>query len=169
MIGSNRWQTADTFDDLRIPPDDSNIILSFHFYTPMVLTHYKASWTPVGKYTGPVHYPGRIIEGEDLKGLPEDLLKEIAIHNGDFNRVKLDSLIQEPIRVARALGLPLYCGEWGCLPTVPEKDRLQWYSDVRANLEESGISWATWDYKGGFGIRGQDGKPVTALIQTLMK
>jgi endoglucanase len=169
VIGSNRWQSADTFDDLRIPPNDPNIILSFHFYTPLVLTHYKASWTPVGKYTGPVHYPGRIVEAKDLEGLPEDLLKEVAIYNGDFDRAKLDSLIREPIRVARTLGLSLYCGEWGCLPTAPEKDRLQWYSDVRANLEESGIGWATWDYKGSFGIRAQDGTPVEPLIRTLLK
>jgi endoglucanase len=169
VIGSNRWQSADTFDDLRIPENDPNILLSFHFYTPLVFTHYKASWTPVGKFNGPVHYPGRIVEDGDLTGVPEDLLKEIALYNGDFDRAKLDSLIQEPIRVARSHGLPLYCGEWGCLPTVPEKDRLQWYSDMRSNLEKSGIAWATWDYKGSFGIRGQDGKPVIALIRTLLK
>jgi endoglucanase len=169
VIGSNRWQSADTFDELRIPPNDSNILLSFHFYTPLVFTHYKASWTPVGKYTGPVHYPGRIVEEKDLAGLPPELLKEVGNYNGDFDRARLDSLIQEPIRVAVKLGLPLYCGEWGCLPTVPEKDRLQWYSDMRANLEKYGIAWATWDYKGGFGIRGKDGKPVEALIRTLLK
>ena len=30
VIGSNRWQSADTFDKLRIPANDKNIILSFH-------------------------------------------------------------------------------------------------------------------------------------------
>ena len=160
VVGSNRWQSPDTFDDLRVPAVDTNILLSFHFYTPLVFTHYRASWTPVGKYTGPVHYPGRIIEDGNLQGQPEELLREIAPHNGDFDRVKLDSLIQEPIRVARRTGLPLYCGEWGCLPTVPEKDRLQWYADMRTNLEKYGIAWATWDYKGSFGIRGPEGKPV---------
>lgn len=39
MIGSNRWQHADTFDELRVP-DDDNLILSFHFYEPFMLTHY---------------------------------------------------------------------------------------------------------------------------------
>jgi endoglucanase len=169
VIGSNRWQIPDTFDELRVPANDKNILLSFHFYTPMVFTHYKASWTPVGQYTGPVRYPGRIITDKDLKGLPEDLLREITIFNSDFNQAKLDSLIQEPIRVAKKLGLSLYCGEWGCLPTVPEKDRLKWYADIRSNLEKHGIAWATWDYKGNFGLLDQEGKPAERLIRVLLK
>ena len=45
VIGSNRWQSATTFDQLKIPQNDRNIILSFHFYEPFHLTHYQASWT----------------------------------------------------------------------------------------------------------------------------
>jgi endoglucanase len=48
VIGSNRWQSADTFDRLRLPEGDRNVLLSFHFYTPMPLTHYGAGWTKVG-------------------------------------------------------------------------------------------------------------------------
>ena len=43
VIGSNRWQSVFTFDDLRIPADDKHIILSFHFYHPFLLTHHQAS------------------------------------------------------------------------------------------------------------------------------
>ncbi len=42
VAGSNRWQNAGTFPDLKFPKNDKNIILSFHFYTPMTLTHHKA-------------------------------------------------------------------------------------------------------------------------------
>ena len=45
VIGSNRWQSASTFDQLKIPKKDKNIILSFHFYEPMLLSYYQASWT----------------------------------------------------------------------------------------------------------------------------
>jgi len=45
VIGSNRWQSANTFDKLRIPKNDRSILLSFHFYEPFFLTHYQASWT----------------------------------------------------------------------------------------------------------------------------
>ncbi len=170
VIGSNRWQSVDTFDQLRIPENDKNILLSFHMYTPLVFTHYKASWTKVGEYTGPVNYPGVIIDEKDLIGLPDDLVEEISYHNGDYNRDSFEKLIQKPLAVAAKYNLPLYCGEWGCLPTVPEQGRMQWYRDVRSVLEEHGIAWATWDYKGGFGIKGRDGKEIYQnLIDVLLK
>ena len=170
VIGSNRWQSVDTFDKLRIPENDKNILLSFHMYTPLVFTHYKASWTKVGEFTGPVKYPGVIIDDKDLKGLADDLMKEISYHNGDFNRDSFVKLIEKPLALAAKYNLPLYCGEWGCLPTVPEQGRMQWYRDVRSVLEENGIAWATWDYKGSFGIKSRDGKEIFQnLIDVLLK
>ena len=64
----------------------------------------------------------------------------------------------KPIAVAKKYKLPLYCGEWGCLKTVPVAARLQWYSDMKTVLEQNNIGWATWDYKGGFGIVDTNGE-----------
>ena len=170
VIGSNRWQSVDTFDELKVPENDPNILLSFHFYTPMPLTHHKAHWwRNGGEYDGPVKYPGLIVEKSDLHGYPDAVVETIESFNGVYNEGVLDSLLTEPIRKATELNLPLYCGEWGCLPTVPEKDRLAWYSDMRANFEEHGIGWATWDYKGDFGILDKQGQPVAELIDVLTK
>ena len=58
VIGSNRWQSAKTFDELRIPPNDPNILLSFHFYEPFHLTHFQASWSDLKDFKGKVQYPG---------------------------------------------------------------------------------------------------------------
>jgi len=77
-------------------------------------------------------------------------------------------LLEKPLRMAKKYDLPLYCGEWGCLPTVPPKARLQWYVDVRQNLEKYNIAWANWDYKGGFGIVGRDGRTHDDLIRALI-
>ena len=78
VIGSNRWQSADTFDPLRVPVGDPNILLSFHFYTPMALTHYGAGWTKAGEYKGPVRYPGEVVAQADLAGLPADLVDAVG-------------------------------------------------------------------------------------------
>jgi endoglucanase len=152
VIGSNKWQSVDTFDQLRIPAGDKNIILSFHFYTPMLITHYKAPWTPIGKYTGPVNYPGQIVDPNDIEGLSDDLAQLVRENNGVYDRQKLESLLTKPLELARKLDLPLYCGEWGALPTLPRKARMHWYEDMRSNLEKHNIAWANWDYKGDFGI-----------------
>lgn len=166
VIGSNRWQSASTFDQLRVPSGDTNIILSFHFYHPLTLTHYKAGWTKVGEYNGPVKYPGITVEEADMKGLPDDLVQALRYENGNFNKDTFGIMIRKPLHLADSLKLPLYCGEFGCLPSVPREIRLQWYKDMVSLLEENHIAWANWDYKGGFGIVHQGG-PDNELIAIL--
>ena len=171
VIGSNRWQIVDTFDVLKVPENDPNILLSFHFYTPMTLTHHQASWwRNGGEYTGPVKYPGLIVEEEDLKGFPKNVQETTRSNNGVYNAEVLEALLEKPLKKREETGLPLYCGEWGCLPTVPEKARLQWYTDMRTMFKKNNVGWATWDYKGDFGIRNRKtGEPVEPLIEVLLK
>jgi endoglucanase len=168
VIGSNRWQSVSTFDRLRIPEGDRNIILSFHFYTPMLITHHRASWTAVGKYDGPVDYPGMLVKPEDVEGLSDDVARIVKNNNGLYNRQRLEQLLAKPLALSRKLDLPLYCGEWGAITRCPREARLRWYADVRANLEKHGIAWANWDYKGGFGIVAGDGQPDRELIRILL-
>ncbi|MGC9328731.1 MAG: glycoside hydrolase family 5 protein, partial [Candidatus Hinthialibacter sp.] len=168
VIGSNRWQSAGTFDELKIPENDRNIILSFHFYNPMLITHYRASWNNVGKYRGPVHYPGRLVDAADLEKLPPDIAEIVKRNNGVYDKERLEGMIQEPLRVAQKYNLPLYCGEWGCITLAPREVRLKWYQDFRSILDENGIAWANWDYKDGFGIRTRDGRPDEELISILL-
>ena len=82
VIGSNRWQSVGTFKDLRIPAGDKNIILSFHYYNPMFVTHYRASWTDVGRYTGTVTYPGQLISQAEYEKAPEQVQKIIRDNEG---------------------------------------------------------------------------------------
>ncbi len=169
VIGSNRWQSVDTFEQLQVPENDPNILLSFHFYTPFLLTHHQAGWTSIKDYKGPVHYPGWSITEEELTDVSDSLKAQIAVSNGDFNRDVLLKLIEKPRRVAQKYNLPLYCGEWGAYQLAPAPERWRWYEDMRSILEEKGIGWATWDYKGGFGLIDSEGKPVQELIQILLR
>ncbi|MGZ8559841.1 MAG: glycoside hydrolase family 5 protein [Chitinophagaceae bacterium] len=167
VIGSNRWQSPDTFDKLRIPANDKNIILSFHMYEPFLLTHHEASWTRIKDYKGPVHYPGVIVKDEDIKNLPDSLRKEILRNKRFYNKETIAAHFSKPIAMAKQYNLPLYCGEWGCLATVPDEARFQWFRDVKAVLDENNIGWATWDYKGGFGLinkKKQEEKEVLKIL-----
>jgi endoglucanase len=169
VIGSNKWQQVETFDQLRIPEGDPNILLSFHLYTPMALTHYGASWTKVGEYEGPVRYPGEVVTESDMEGLPDDLVSAIRDGRGlYFDRSVLEEKLVKPLALARKANLPLYCGEWGALPSVPRADRLRWYRDFRSVLERNGIGWAHWDYQGGFGVVDREGRIQVDLAQALL-
>ncbi len=167
VIGSNNWQSVYTFPDLAVPQNDPNIILSFHFYHPMVLTHYGASWTKVGEYDGPVNYPGKVVPDSSIARLEGELKNRVERWGGVYNIDSMRSEVQIPIEYASEHQLALYCGEWGCLPSVPEDARLAWYSDLRRVLEENDIAWAHWDYKGGFGIVDEDMNRDEELIRVL--
>ncbi|MBK8806240.1 MAG: cellulase family glycosylhydrolase [Bacteroidales bacterium] len=52
MIGSNEWQTPRMFPFLKIPENDKRIILAFHYYDPIFVTHYSAYWTEFKHYKG---------------------------------------------------------------------------------------------------------------------
>ncbi len=167
IVGSNMWQSVFTFDELRIPENDPDVILSFHYYHPMILTHYRASWTRAGDYTGPVNYPGRLAPEAELESLEPGLKSALVPENRFvFDRSTTAELIEGPLAAARKYGLPLYSGEWGVIDKAPAGPRMRWYEDTRSVFEENGIGWATWDYKGGFGLF-KDGRPVTSLIKAL--
>ncbi len=167
VIGSNRWQSYNTFDDLKVPENDSNIILSFHFYEPFLLTHYHASWTALKDYEGPVHYPGTILTQEEFDNLPDSIQPITQNWVGkEFDKDVIRKMWQEPIQKAKKLNLPLYCGEFGVISNPPQQDRLNWYRDMIDLFEENGIAYANWNYKSGaFGLINDDGSRNEELIK----
>ncbi|GAB1451799.1 glycoside hydrolase family 5 protein [Draconibacterium sp.] len=159
VIGSNRWQSVGTFDELKVPKNDRNILLSFHFYEPFLLTHWHASWTNLKNYSGPVHYPGVILSQSEFDALPTEM-KEPAKRwaNKQFDKAWMLEQWQKPIAKAKELGLPLYCGEFGIITGPPQADMLRWYQDMIDLFEENGIGYANWNYKSGsFGLIEGDG------------
>ncbi|MBC7236428.1 MAG: cellulase family glycosylhydrolase, partial [Chloroflexi bacterium] len=173
VLGSNEWNSAHTYDHLRIPEGDPNLILTYHFYEPFLVTHYRAPWTPWGAYAGPIHYPGRIIpqEGEpELRALSQRLAEERGLTPAQveqryqqavqpYDRNSMVAAMQGPLIAHVCTGLPIYCGEFGCYEKCPQAIRLAWYADILSVFQEFDIAWANWDYKGGFGIitpEGQD-------------
>jgi len=101
-----------------------------------------------------------------LKG---KLVTKVTEANGVFTRDSLEARMLKPINFARERGLQVYCGEWGSYPTIDQSVRLTWYRDMRSILEEHGVAWTTWDYKGGFGIRDRNtGESFDELISVLV-
>jgi endoglucanase len=167
VIGSNMWQIASTFPQLEVPANDPNLILSVHTYSPLIFTHYKAGWTPLRSYTGPVHYPGPPLSQSDLKAYSDRALPAVAAQlrdaRDDYGPERLLRELAPAVARAKALSLQLYLGEFGCLPTVPRRDRLAYYADLVGVAEAQEMAWANWDYKGDFGIMGFDRQKMRTL------
>jgi endoglucanase len=151
ILGSNWFCMADTFDALSVP-DDDNLILTFHFYDPMLITHHQAYWTPIADYKGPVDYPGIPVEKCHLDKLPEPLRSNVAKDNINWNRDVLAERLKKPIAAGKRTGHSLYCGEFGCIKLAPEEASFRWYSDIVSIFRDSGIAYTHWDLRGDFGI-----------------
>jgi len=108
------------------------------------------------------------VDPNEITKLDPETARIVKANNGVYSREKLESLLAKPLALSKKLDLPLYCGEWSALSTVPRQARMQWYRDMRANLEKHNIAWANWDYRGGFGFVGRGNQPDQEFIQVLV-
>lgn len=163
VLGSNRWNSVFQYETLDVPANDRNLILTFHYYHPMPITHYTASWTwQLKDYAGPVQYPGLPIPQEVFNTLPSDQQRRVAPMNTLGGRDVMEADLMWPLAVAARTGLPLYCGEFGVYQATPEPVRRAWYRDYRAVLEKHHIAWANWDFRGGFALFTPDNRKAVA-------
>lgn len=170
VVGSNRWQGYETMKYLKVPQGDKNIVLSFHYYNPMLLTHYTAWWTPIGKYKGKIHYPGIMVTKEDYDAAPADIKAELEPYTRqvwDINKIRED--FRDAIAVAKKYGLQLFCGEWGIYENTDRELGYQWTKDMLTVFNEFNIAWTTWCYDADFGFWDQQhdcykDKPLVDLL-----
>ena len=172
VIGSNRWQSYETMKYLKVPEGDKNIILSFHYYNPMILTHYGAWWTPLGQYKGKVNYPGILVSKEDFDAAPDSIkpqLEEFTKQEWNIDRIRAD--FKDAIEVAKKYDLQLFCGEWGVYEPVDRELAYKWTKDMLAVFDEFNIAWTTWCYDADFGFWDQKrhdykDKPLVDLLMS---
>ena len=163
IMGSNRWQSFSTVKDLRVPENDPNIMISFHYYEPFLLTHYKASWSHTRDLAVAVHYPGQLIADADMASAGNHAGAGKSVFNIDV----MEKHFLQVVEVAKKHKLKIYCGEYGCINGAPHADKIRWYKDMYTLFERHGIARSNWDYKGGFGIvRNND--PQTEMINAIL-
>ena len=155
VVGPANWNSFRNLQRMPVFADD-NLVYTFHFYEPFVFTHQGASWT------NPSLVPLRGVpfpyEQARMPALPSSLQGTwvgTALGNysqeGTITQVRI--LIDEASAFQKDRGVPLFCGEFGVYsPNSDNSDRVLWYEVVRQHMEERGIAWTIWDYRGGFGL-----------------
>ena len=172
VIGSNMWQGYETMKYLKVPENDKNIILSFHYYNPMILTHYGAWWTPLGQYKGKVSYPGVLVSKEDYDKAPEAIKADLKQYTEQvWNIDKIREQFRDAIEAAKKYGLQLFCGEWGVYEPVDRELAYNWTRDMLTVFDEFNIAWTTWCYDADFGFWDQQrhtfkDRPLVELLMS---
>jgi endoglucanase len=163
VLGSNRWNSVAQYEFLDVPADDRDIILTFHYYHPMPVTHYRAPWTwQLKDYKGPIQYPGLAVPQEAFNALPPDQQRRVGGVNTLGGAAVMEADLMWPLAVAARTGLPLYCGEFGVVANAPDAIRAAWLKDFLAVMARHGIAWANWDFRGDFGLFTADNRKTVA-------
>lgn len=169
VIGSNRWQMVYTFPDLKIPENETNLILSFHFYEPFIITHYQTWWNAMKDFNGELNYPGWTTDTNNYEQYPTELQNMLKEHNQYFDKKVIQEKIQIAIDYAKEKNLPLYCGEFGAYPSTPMILRQKLYQDWIDIFEENNIAWAHWNYKNDFPVVDAETlEPIHEIVDILI-
>ncbi|MCK9280966.1 MAG: cellulase family glycosylhydrolase [Melioribacteraceae bacterium] len=155
IIGGSNFNSYNSLEQM---PDyeDKNLIYTYHFYDPFLFTHQGASWsTPSMDLVKNIPFP---YNEALMPAMPSEL--ENTWLKWSYNDYKKDGKISEVRRLmdiasnfSKKRNVPIFCGEFGAfmINSAPN-DRIAWYVIIKNYLDQLGISWTAWDYKGGFGI-----------------
>jgi endoglucanase len=127
IVGPNGWNSADRLGELKLP-DDANLIVTFHNYTPFEFTHQGAEWM------NPPPAVGKTWTGTDAeKRVVTGYLEKAALYGQRVNK-------------------PIFMGEFGAYNKADPDSRVRWTTFTRQESEKRGIAWAYWEFGAGFGI-----------------
>ena len=115
---------------------DLGIGQSTRGYSPMEISHYKASWVNGERFAEPI-WPD-----------PEK-------KNHKWDRARLEELYKPWAELARR-GVGVHCGECGAFNKTPHAVFLGWFRDVLEILKGHNIGFALWNFRGSFGILDSD-------------
>ncbi len=161
-------QYSDIGDLMLLPQiSDANLIYNFHYYEPHLFTHQGASWgMPYWIELRDVPYPATPESVQEAIMEQQDDLSKWELTELGFGRWDATRISGEMHFVgewAKAHHVPLICNEFGVYRDFSHpQDRARWISDVRTALEQNGIGWTMWDYRGGFGVVSKSSGGTTA-------
>lgn len=128
IVGGDNWNSAEALNDLVLPSNTDNLVVTFHFYEPFEFTHQGAEWEE---------------EGEAWLGTGFGSEDDFQIINDTFDDV---------VRWGIEHDVPILLGEFGAYSRADFDDRILYTQTVREAAEERNIGWCYWEFASGFGI-----------------
>ncbi|MHA2247099.1 MAG: glycoside hydrolase family 5 protein [Candidatus Hodarchaeales archaeon] len=131
IVGPSGWNNVWELNNLILPQSDTNIVVTFHFYSPFEFTHQGAEWVSGSNKWLPTNWTGSQAEKDDI--------------NNEFNIA---------VNWAKAHNKSLFLGEFGAYQYAYQNGRIEWTTYVRTVAESHPEmwGWAYWEFCAGFGI-----------------
>lgn len=173
IIGGINYNHVDSLSQIWVNKDE-RIIYNFHYYDPNPFTnqgYQKVHDLPGPRYDKILSYPGDFPEYDKyLKVRPE-----LAEEYGKFAFLRNDrDFMEKNIKKASDFmeyyGRQVYCGEFGVVFYAREEDRVGWVWDLVKLMDEAGIGWAYWTYKGmDYGLVDEEGNVYHEELIDILK
>lgn len=146
VIGTANWGGMSGLSGLKLPANDTNLILTIHYYEPFAFTHQGADWVD------PIPATGVVWEGT--------YYEKLAV------RQAMDAIVD----YSKAHGdIPVFIGEFGAYSLADMPSRARWANHCARLFDSYGFSWSWWEFKAGFGVY-DEGTTTwkTALMDALL-
>jgi endoglucanase len=126
IVGPAYWNSVDHLDELKLPEEDENIIVTVHYYRPMEFTHQGAKWVDLEDKVG-----------VEWRGTAEERRPIVK----DFDKAQAWS---------KKHGRPIFLGEFGVYDKADMDSRVRYLSFIARLAEKMGWSWAYWQFDSDF-------------------
>jgi endoglucanase len=128
VVGPTRWNNFNELPNLRLPENDSNLLVTFHYYDPFRFTHQGARWAG---------------DMKDVSGVTWGSEADRAQIRADFAKVA---------EWARANRRPILLGEFGAYDKsgTPIAMRAAYAAAVAREAEANGFAWSYWQFDSDF-------------------
>jgi endoglucanase len=146
LMGTDPWGGLGGVPDM-VFPNDTNIIITVHYYEPFTFTHQGAEWV-----SGADAWLGTKWENTTLER--DEIASSFAF---------LKSFAKEKNK-------PIHIGEFGSYSKADLESRVKWSNFLARWFESQGFSWNYWEWSAGFGIfNPSTNQYLTALSDALLK
>jgi endoglucanase len=128
IIGPTRWNNFNELSTLRLPEEDRNILVTFHYYDPFRFTHQGAGWAG---------------DMKNVSGITWGSEEDRAQIRADFAKVA---------EWSRANNRPILLGEFGAYDKsgTPVAMRAAYTEAVAREAERNGFGWSYWQFDSDF-------------------
>jgi endoglucanase len=165
VIGTAEWGGIGGLNYLTLPKDETNLVVTFHYYDPFLFTHQGAEWTGPETGTLGVTWPGPPAQEVEPVEAAQSVqwvrqwfqrYNQNPSSNNPATAQEIDRAFDHALAWSEARGVPLWLGEFGAYSTADMDSRVRWTATVREAAEARGFGWAYWEFGAGFGVYDRD-------------
>ncbi len=129
IVGPGKWNSIDALEQLTLPADDRNLIVTVHYYEPFEFTHQNAHWVKDS-----AKWKGKRWTGSEAE--------QAAVRKS----------LERAAAWGRKHDRPIFLGEFGAFQEADLESRARWTGWVSREARRLGFSSAYWEFCSGFGV-----------------